>query len=418
MSDAAPERSRRWWLPGLVAGALAAGVAFAVVKLTAPTHTPPPVQHRAEAHLQLPTNETAQRIAARGAMMRAPDFITRVLADPTVAALETVRAADNPVSAIAERLTFEAVAPDVLAVRLTGTRPDDLKVVVERVATRYSEEEIVHNRNAHEHSIKCEEAGIRTLRAEVEAADRVLALVNRVPGDDPEKRLAILHLIQIETEVEFDRLTRDMRERGDLRDALKEQLSDKAAPDPQLLEEAVSTDPRVLKAKAALDAAGAADAERRRAEYDAARARVTSEATKPDAPVVEALRKQKLDALERERSVQREQYDKLWSECVAYRRLLRGQNARDVNLDGFREELRPRRELLTQCNTKLAALRAYRGTGTAPLPRGTVTVEPLAVEAGPAEPPARDRRAYWVPAAAFAGAFALGALLAARRSAS
>ena len=63
----------------------------------------------------------------------ATDTLTRTLADPEVATLDTVRGRSDPVADIEQRLAIEVSDGGIATVVLTGFAPDDLKLILDKL---------------------------------------------------------------------------------------------------------------------------------------------------------------------------------------------------------------------------------------------------------------------------------------------
>jgi hypothetical protein len=116
---------------GAIAFALIATVVFAAL---------PPSQYRVEAVLE-PTHQLPNPLGPgespgpSGAVVRAAllnrEFLTRVAGDSRIAGLDTLRHAADPVRVLEEHLSAEDPRDGFVILRLTGTRPEELRVIVD-----------------------------------------------------------------------------------------------------------------------------------------------------------------------------------------------------------------------------------------------------------------------------------------------
>lgn len=218
---------RRWALAAVLGGlaaAAAAAAAWAVV---------PAGQHSARAFVRLrpagpdvvdrPPDEFEAFRKSQMFAVQSRDLIDRTLADPAVAALETVRTAADPARLIEDGLKVDAApSPEVLAVTLAGDRPADLTAVLDALLKRYADEAVAAARRERDDRRKELERLAEGFRAEVAAADRQIRLVAEANGVlGPEAAEAKHARMQAElAKIEAD-LSAAQRERQDATDAVE-----------------------------------------------------------------------------------------------------------------------------------------------------------------------------------------------------
>ena len=404
-----------WWLPGLALGLIAALGALAVVMVRPMA----PGTHKAEALLQLRPNEPEEKRQQRIALLRSRDLIASVLQEPAVAALPTVRLVDTPIEHfggklaatiddVESRLTVAEISPDVVSVSMTGYDPDDIKVILEHLVRYYIDNATAHERATLDTQIKKNEQYAEQLRIEIEAMEKQIELLQKANsttgGGDNAKRLALLQTRLIDTDTEFNRTNREIGKLEAELTVLKKQLDDKnpkIPPDPVLVEEAVKKDPRVIKAKAALDATVEAKAEldKARKEYDEARKTATAEAVEIARALENAQKKGRIADLETQIEIKKVEREKLRNERDSLRKMIDQGIVGGGAVESMRKALQPQRETLDKLNTLLARLRVERAMDTRVSLRGEVAVEQL-------PGPERTSLLLW-PGVAFVAGFVL-----------
>lgn len=406
-----------WWFPGLALGLIAAVGTLAAVMIR------PTVQgtHKAEALVQLrpkfnaladkAPDDFAEYRNRQIFLLRSRDLITGVLKEPAVASLDSVKAAmrpgNDPVQMIEERLQVTEAAPDVLAVGMIGNDPADMKVILDHLVKRYVDDATAYERMTLDTQIKKNEQYAESLRIEIEALEKQIELLqkaNGVTNEENATRLAVLQKRHIETDVEFGRVGREIGKLEAELTVLKKQLNDKSPkepPDPVLVEDAVKRDPRVIKAKAALDAVVEAKTEivKARKEYDEARRVVTAEAVEVARALELTTKKRHIADLETQTEIKKEERERLRTERDALKKLIDQGVVGGSNIEAMRQALKPQKDTLDKLNTLLAQLRVERAMDARVSMRGEVTVERV-------PGPERTSLVLW-PGVAFASGFVL-----------
>jgi polysaccharide biosynthesis transport protein len=200
---------RPWWLPGLVVGALVAAGALLVAQVRPSTEG----THRAEAIVQFPDTDPEAR-RRRMFLLRAPDLVTRSLAEPAAAALPSVKRAADPVADVTARLAVAELSPGVVSVTLTGDDPDEVKVILDLLVKRFVDDATGFDRRYADDRRKQLEQLAESMRTEIEATDKnieMLARANSTTGDtDTARRLAILQQRFAEADAEYTRVGREL----------------------------------------------------------------------------------------------------------------------------------------------------------------------------------------------------------------
>jgi hypothetical protein len=332
-----------WWLPGTVLGTLAATGALLVAQSSSQAEG----THKAEAVVQL-TSAEPEVTRRQMYLLRAHDLIARTLAEPAAAQLPSVRNSANPGADVRARIAVAEVAPDILSVTLTGTDPDELKVILDHLVKRYVDDATGYERRERDQQKKKLEQLGESIRVEIDALDKNIELIaranNTTGGRDNETRLALLHQRFAETDAEYTRTNRELTK--------------------------MEAEVTVLKRQAGAKAAG-----------DAHEARLGQLAT--------------------EIEIKKEIREKLKIERDALQKTMLGGVVGGLDIERMRDALKPQRDALYQIGTRLAQLRVKEQLGGRVELRGEVAVAPTKTRA--------DRvRAVGAPVAiAFAAGFVL-----------
>ena len=246
---------RRRWVLGTLVGLLAAGAAAVGLWVVLPGG-----KHEARALVQLrprttldvgvKSNEDYESYRKNQAfIMKTRDLITRTLADPAVASLETIKNADDPIRHVEEYITVSTPAPDILAVTMKGNNLEDMKTIVDALVKRYVDDATAFTRRMRTDERRQLEQLLETLKAEVDSLERQIKLLARsgIGGTNSgETASAVLHKriseLEAAVSVEKDRITRLEAQHK----VAKQQLDAGTPPiDKILLEGAVEGDKRV-----------------------------------------------------------------------------------------------------------------------------------------------------------------------------
>lgn len=226
---------RRWVLATFIGGLVATMVAVGIWAAM------PAGKHQAKIHIQL--RGSTPDIVTRGTedfdnyrrsqmfILKTRDLITRTLAEPAVASLPTVRAHEDPVRWLENGLGVDLAAPDIIAVTLTGDNPDDLKVILHNLATRYTDDASSYDRKDREEKIKQLDAMIERFKADIEAREasiRIMAGANQstTGGEAAEARIARMQQQMASMDAEIFATKKEITELGIKLDLLKRRLAD------------------------------------------------------------------------------------------------------------------------------------------------------------------------------------------------
>lgn len=361
-TDPVPPARRRalpWWLPGLAVGCAAAACLFPVAaRADARDGT-----HRARAWVVLrsasgtepPPPTVVQQWRFH---LRSPDLLTRVVADPAVAQLATIKAWDDPVAELERRLAVEEAAPVVLEVALVGRAPEDLKIILDHLVKRFvSDATAIDNRTRDDQLTSLEK--LRTsLQLEIELQEKAIELQSRSGGvtgvESAATGLALLQKRLTDTETLLLAANRDLDKLEAERKVLRKQQEERE---------------KNLKEPPPDAAPGGARRQARLAELD----------------TLIAIKQEERESLRRERDAVRKATDNMAGV--------------GVNIEAMRKALEPQREVLAKLQTQLIQQRLV-GDRASASPRGAVAVEPL-------ERPSRLPWAALLAAAGFAAGFVL-----------
>ncbi|HMC04761.1 MAG TPA: polysaccharide biosynthesis tyrosine autokinase [Actinomycetota bacterium] len=167
---------RRWVMATFLGGIVAGAVAVAIWLLL------PAGKHSARSDVELKmkgpdlVNRQGEDFEAfrREQMfhVRTRDLITRTLAEPAVAGLETIRSSDDPVRFLEENLQVSMPAPTIMVVTLTGDNPDDLKVLVDTLVRKYVDDATSYDRANRDSDTKKLEKLAEQFKQEIQARQR------------------------------------------------------------------------------------------------------------------------------------------------------------------------------------------------------------------------------------------------------
>ncbi|MCI0702589.1 MAG: polysaccharide biosynthesis tyrosine autokinase [Planctomycetia bacterium] len=385
---------RRRWVLGTFLGVLVAAIAVVVAWMTMPAG-----KHQARALVQLRpkgvefVNRNQEDFAAYRRhqifLLKTRDLITRTLADPAVASLNMVKQSDDPVQLIEDQLKVTVVADDILEVTLTGNHLDDMKVILDHLVKRYIDDATLFDRRQRDDEVKKLDRLAESLRLEIESEEKRIELrgiaSSTTGGEDNARRLAELQAKYITADGEYNRVTRDIGRMESEVKVLRQQLEDKnpkAMPDPVLVNQAIRSDPRVVKALTAwntekdrydreLKTAGGdetvplivelkAKVDKLFKEYEEAKKLATTEAIEVARAIETAQRQQRVARLETDIQIAREDRDGLKAERDAYKKLIDVGVGGGLNIEAMRKALQPQRDTLDKINSHLAQLRVQK----------------------------------------------------------
>jgi succinoglycan biosynthesis transport protein ExoP len=378
---------RRWvlatFLGGVVAGLVAAAIWFAL----------PAGKHQARALVDV-KSRTSDLVGRSGEdfeafrrnqlfILRTRDLITRTLAEPAVASLETIRSADDPVRMLEEGVKVDVVAPEILAVSMTGDHAEDLRTIINTLVKKYIDDAAADEITTRDGEIKKLERLADEFKREIEAhekAMRLLAEANQASGSEAtDAKVARMQQELAKMDAEVFARKKEVQELTVRIDLLKKKLAAKRFDlNPVELGQFVDADPRVavlLKQKLEKEMLRNREVERAAdqnaptiKELNAQIERLETQlaaARKAALPEVEAVLK---TASERQvRNLLAEQEEKL---LATARFLADWQKTRDefeqristsaragVDLDSLQKGLAPKREYLNKIESQLIQLR-------------------------------------------------------------
>jgi polysaccharide biosynthesis transport protein len=188
---------RRWVLATFLGGLVACAAAAAVWTLM------PTGKHQGKALVRLrqKTSELGKSQEDFDAfrrdqmvILRTRDLITRTLAEPSIASLETVKTSDDPVRWMEEGLIVKDVSPTTLAVTLTGDNPDDLKLILDMLVKKYIDDATSYDRRTRDDQMRKLEALAEKLKGEIQSKERAIQLMieanNSAGGDGAQAKQA------------------------------------------------------------------------------------------------------------------------------------------------------------------------------------------------------------------------------------
>ncbi|MFO0805712.1 MAG: polysaccharide biosynthesis tyrosine autokinase [Gemmataceae bacterium] len=171
---------RRWVLATFLGGLIATVAACAVWFLM------PAGKHQAKALVRLrqktaeigKTNEDFDTFRRdQMVILRTRDLITRTLAEPSVASLETIKTADDPVRWMEEGLMVKDLSPTTLAVTLPGDNPEDLVKILDMQVKKYIDDATTYDRRTRDDQMKKLENLSERLKGEIQAKERAINLM-------------------------------------------------------------------------------------------------------------------------------------------------------------------------------------------------------------------------------------------------
>ena len=144
---------RRWVLATFLGGLLAAAAAAGVWMLM------PAGKHQAKALIRLRQKTTELSKSQEDfdsfrrdqmVILRTRDLIMRVVGEPSIASLETIKNSDDPVRFIEEGLTVKDTSPTTLTLTLPGDNADDLKLILDVLVKKYIDDTSIYDRSTRE----------------------------------------------------------------------------------------------------------------------------------------------------------------------------------------------------------------------------------------------------------------------------
>ncbi|MFM8274334.1 MAG: hypothetical protein ACKODX_18660, partial [Gemmata sp.] len=171
---------RRRWVLSTFVGALVTAAVVVGVWMAMPAG-----KHQARALVQLQPRRV--EIVGKGQefdayrrhqifLLKAPDLITRVVADPAVASLETIKESDEPISMIENALRVSVAAPEILEVTLTGNNIDDLRTILDKLVKGYVDDATTLDRKTRDDEIAGLDKTRLAVQAEIELQEKAIDL--------------------------------------------------------------------------------------------------------------------------------------------------------------------------------------------------------------------------------------------------
>ncbi len=171
---------RRWVLATFLGGLLAAAAAAGVWMLM------PAGKHQAKALIRLRQKTTELSKSQEDfdsfrrdqmVILRTRDLIMRVVGEPSIASLETIKNSDDPVRFIEEGLTVKDTSPTTLTLTLPGDNADDLKLILDVLVKKYIDDTSIYDRSTRESQSRKLEALADRLKSEIGAKERGIRLM-------------------------------------------------------------------------------------------------------------------------------------------------------------------------------------------------------------------------------------------------
>jgi len=183
---------RRWVLATFIGGLAAVATAVAVwAALPAGKHTAKAsVQIRAMT-VQVGTTpgggsaddfETFRR--SQVFLLKTRDLVTRTLAEPSIASLETIKAAgDDAVKLIEDGVKIDGNAsPDILTVSMSGDNPEDMKAIIDMLIKKYVDDATAYERKGRDEKLRKLEGLAENFKAEIQSREKQITLMVEANG--------------------------------------------------------------------------------------------------------------------------------------------------------------------------------------------------------------------------------------------
>ncbi|HEY3788149.1 MAG TPA: hypothetical protein VGL71_04800, partial [Urbifossiella sp.] len=164
---------RRWVLATFLGGLVAVAAATAVWMLL------PTGKHQGKALVRLrqktsdlnkgSTEDFDSFRRDQMVILRTRDLITRTLAEPSIASLETIKNNDDPIQFMETGLLVKDVSPTTLSVTLPGDNSEDLKQILDMLVKKYIDDATSFDRRNRDDKMKKLEALSDKLKGEVQA---------------------------------------------------------------------------------------------------------------------------------------------------------------------------------------------------------------------------------------------------------
>lgn len=380
---------RRRWVLGTFLGALVAAAAAVGVWSALPGG-----KHQVRALVKLkPRNpglvagsgeDFAEYRNRQRFLLKSRSLITQTLAEPAVSSLESVRTSDNAVQMVEDQLKVSIATDDILEVSMTGNDLDDMKVIVDHLVKRYTEDANRNDRDDRNDQQKKLVAMSESMRAEIDAQEKQIELMVRANGvggaQDGETRSHLLAQRLATAEANYSAADHAMTRLQSTITVLKKYLDDreKAPLDEAILGQLVEADPIVKEAVKNVEAADARykatlkiaeDPENEEVKKDAEAlkaakailADVRKQAAVAQAGKARALagaeRAKQLTDLQIQYEVKKEERDKFRAERDALQKLMQNGNVVNWDVVRMRDTLKPQREALEKVNFTITQLR-------------------------------------------------------------
>jgi len=244
---------RRWVLATFLGGLIACAAAAAVWTLM------PTGKHQGKALVRLrqKTSELGKSQEDFDAfrrdqmvILRTRDLITRTLAEPSIASLETVKTSDDPVRWMEEGLTVKDVSPTTLAVALPGDSPDDLKLILDMLVKKYIDDATSYDRRTRDDQMRKLEALADKLKGDILSKERAIQLMieanNSAGGDGAQAKQARMQQELAKLDADVFATQKEIQELETKITVLQKKVDAKRYDlDPLELASVVNADPRI-----------------------------------------------------------------------------------------------------------------------------------------------------------------------------
>ncbi len=386
---------RRRWVLGTFIGGL---VAVAVV--TSIWFAMPAGKHQARALVQLQpkqvefTNKNNEDFEAYRRhqifLLKTRDLLTRVLADPAVVSLDTVKQSDDPVALLEESLQVKVVAPEILEVTMTGNHVEDMKVILDHLVKRYVDDATSLDRKQRDTHINGLEKLSASVQLDIDLQEKAIDVAARANGttgaEATATALVALHKRHIEADGlmvaaghEIDRMEAE-------HEVLTKQLEDKnpkTPPDPALVAQIIAADLRVIRAKTAHAALKEfleketpkatnpdsdvgilklrADVKKLADEIKIAETVAMTESLSVARALDNGRKQRRIDDLATAIEVEKKKRERFMRERDGLQKVISNVAGQGLNIDAMRNALKPRRELYDRLQTQLLQLKIATG---------------------------------------------------------
>ena len=387
---------RRWVLGTFIAGLVAAAVVVGVWLVM------PAGKHQVRALVQLQpkqvefVNKTQEDFEAyrrhQMFLLKTRDVLTRVLADPAVSSLDTVKQSEDPVAVLEDALRVTVAAPEILEVTLTGNNIEDMKVILDHLIKRYVDDATSIDRKLRDDTTANLEKLRASVQLEIDLQEKNIELIGRNNGttgaEATNTALALLQKRHIEAEGLFVVAGREIEKAESERKVVLKQLDEKdqkSPPDPVIVAQLVAADPRVGAAKKAhtarkefleKEAAKAtnpdgddgivklrAEVKKLETEVKDAEKQAATESLAVAQAIDSAKRQKRVEELSFTIDVKKEERERYRQERDGLQKVIASTASGGLNIEAMRKSLQPQREMYDKIQSQLIQMRVAAQQG-------------------------------------------------------